>query len=82
MAARRLGVSPRQVERCLAGTAKHPRRALKAGLEREVAKAWQPRVRQQAHRKAATSTGLTIETRARGTAGHLLPGQRTPRRQP
>ncbi|MGW0598829.1 telomere-protecting terminal protein Tpg [Streptomyces sp. NPDC002776] len=61
----RLGISRRQVERYLAGTAKHPRPALKAALEREVAKAWQPRVRQQARKKAATSTGLTIETRAR-----------------
>jgi transcriptional regulator with XRE-family HTH domain len=63
-AARRLGISQRQVERYLAGKAKHPRPALKAALEREVAKAWQPRVRQQARKKAATATGITIETRA------------------
>ncbi|RPF24735.1 telomere-protecting terminal protein Tpg [Streptomyces sp. TLI_185] len=63
--AQRLGISQRQVERYLVGQAKHPRPALKAALEREVAKVWQPRVRQQARKKAATSTGLTVETRAR-----------------
>lgn len=63
--ARRLGISQRQVERYLAGTARHPRPALRGALEREVAKAWQPRVRQRARRKAAAHTGITIETRAR-----------------
>jgi transcriptional regulator with XRE-family HTH domain len=63
--AQRLGVSQRQVERYLAGKAKIPRPALRDALAREVAKVWQPRVRQQARKKAATSTGITIETRAR-----------------
>ncbi|MCX4741491.1 telomere-protecting terminal protein Tpg [Streptomyces antibioticus] len=63
--ARRLGISQRQVERYLAGTAKHPRPALRRALEREVAKAWQPRVRQRARKNAAARTGITIETRAR-----------------
>ncbi|MFI9630538.1 telomere-protecting terminal protein Tpg [Streptomyces sp. NPDC052042] len=63
--AQRLGVSQRQVERYLAGQAKNPRPALKAALERESAKVWQPRVRQQARKRAATSAGITVETRAR-----------------
>lgn len=63
--AARLGVSRRQVERYLAGKAKHPRAALREALDREVRKVWQPRVRAQARKKAATATGLTIETRAR-----------------
>ncbi|MXM68942.1 XRE family transcriptional regulator [Streptomyces sp. HUCO-GS316] len=64
-AARRLGISQRQVERYLVGQAKHPRPALREALAREVAKVWQPRVRQQARKKAAAATGITIETRAR-----------------
>lgn len=63
--AQRLGISRRQVERYLAGKAKHPRPALRDALTREVKKAWQPRVRAQARKKAATTGGITIETRAR-----------------
>lgn len=61
----RLGVSQRTVERYLAGQRKRPRAALRAALAREVAKVWQPRVRQQARKRAATRTGITVETRAR-----------------
>ncbi|MBV9022854.1 MAG: XRE family transcriptional regulator [Streptomycetaceae bacterium] len=63
--AQRLGISRRQVERYLAQKAKHPRSALRDALTREVKKAWQPRVRAQARKKAATTGGITIETRAR-----------------
>jgi transcriptional regulator with XRE-family HTH domain len=63
--ARRLGVSQRTVERYLAGQRKRPRAALRAALDREVKKAWQPRVRAQARKRAASQTGITIETRAR-----------------
>ncbi|MEU9397738.1 MULTISPECIES: telomere-protecting terminal protein Tpg [unclassified Streptomyces] len=63
--AQRLGISQRQVERYLAGKAKHPRPALQGALEREVRKVWQPRVRAQARKRAATTAGITIETRAR-----------------
>ncbi|MFF7638541.1 telomere-protecting terminal protein Tpg [Kitasatospora sp. NPDC008050] len=63
--AARLGVSRRTVERYLAGQRKHPRAALREALAREVAKVWQPRVRQRRRRQAATTTGITIETRAR-----------------
>lgn len=63
--ARRLGISQRQVERYVAGQARHPRPAHQAAPEREVAKVRQPRVRARARRQAATATGITIETRAR-----------------
>lgn len=63
--AARLGVSQRTVERYLAGQRKHPRPALAGALVREVKKVWQPRVRRRARRRASTSTGITIETRAR-----------------
>ncbi|GAB2622441.1 hypothetical protein GCM10027168_63060 [Streptomyces capparidis] len=63
--AARLGVSRRTVERYLAGQRKRPRPPLRDALAREVAKVWQPRVRLRRRRQAATSTGITIETRAR-----------------
>jgi transcriptional regulator with XRE-family HTH domain len=63
--AARLGVTQRTVERYLKGTLRRPRADLAARLETEVRRAWQPRVQQRAKRRAATSTGLVIETRAR-----------------
>jgi transcriptional regulator with XRE-family HTH domain len=63
--AARLGVTQRTVERYLKGTLRRPRAELAARLEREVRRDWQPRVQQRAKRRAATSTGLVIETRAR-----------------
>ncbi|WP_433887477.1 telomere-protecting terminal protein Tpg [Streptomyces sp. CA-111067] len=63
--AARLGVSQRTVERYLKGTFRRPRKDLAARLEREVRKAWQPRVQQRARKQAATATGIVIETRAR-----------------
>jgi hypothetical protein len=66
----RLGVSQRTVERYLKGTLRRPRRELAARLEQEVRKDWQPRVRARARRRAATSAGITVETRAQlGYAG-------------
>ncbi|HSA50542.1 MAG TPA: helix-turn-helix transcriptional regulator [Yinghuangia sp.] len=61
----RLGVSRRTVERYLAGTRKHPRKPLAEALDREVRKVWQPRVRALARKRAATTGGITVETRAR-----------------
>lgn len=63
--AARLGVSQRTVERYVKGTLRHPRKDLAARLEREVRRDWQPRVKQRARKRAATSTGIVIETRAR-----------------
>ncbi|MFE3494744.1 telomere-protecting terminal protein Tpg [Streptomyces sp. NPDC059175] len=60
-----LGISQRQVERYVAGQARHPRTALAARLEREVKKRWQPQIRAKARQKAATTGGIVIDTRAR-----------------
>ncbi|WP_329361305.1 helix-turn-helix domain-containing protein [Streptomyces sp. NBC_00669] len=63
--AARLGISQRTVERYIKGTLRRPRKDLAARLEQEVRKDWQPRVRQRARKRAATSGGIVIETRAR-----------------
>lgn len=63
--AQRLGVTPRTVERYLKGTFKQPRRDLADRLAEAVRQDWQPRVKLRAQRRAATSDGLVIETRAR-----------------
>lgn len=60
-----LGVSQRQVERYVAGTAKKPRPDLAARLEREVIKRWQPQIRAKARKKATTTGGIIIDARAR-----------------
>ncbi|MBT2408133.1 MULTISPECIES: XRE family transcriptional regulator [unclassified Streptomyces] len=64
-AAQLLGISPRTVERYVKGQIKTPRPELAARLEAEVRKRWQPLVRKRARDKAARTTGLVIETRAR-----------------
>lgn len=64
-AAARLGVSQRTVERYLTGQFKRPRKDLADRLADEVRKAWQPRVRDRARKRAASSGGIVIETRAR-----------------
>ncbi|WP_329140416.1 XRE family transcriptional regulator [Streptomyces sp. NBC_01476] len=61
----RLGVTQRTVERYLKGQLRRPRAELAARLEREVRKDWQPRVRGRAKKRAASSGGIVIETRAR-----------------
>ncbi|MGV9693909.1 telomere-protecting terminal protein Tpg [Streptomyces sp. NPDC003444] len=60
-----LGMSQRQVERYVAGKAKHPRPALAARLEREVKARWQPQIRARAKAKAASTGGIVIDARAR-----------------
>lgn len=60
-----LGVSQRTVERYLKGQLKRPRKDLATRLSGEVRKRWQPRVKAKAKRNAATSAGITVETRAR-----------------
>jgi transcriptional regulator with XRE-family HTH domain len=59
-----LGVSQRTIERYLTGQRKNPPTALAQRLEREVRTRWQPRIRTRAIERAATSTGITVETRA------------------
>jgi transcriptional regulator with XRE-family HTH domain len=65
MVAERLGVTQRTVERYLKGQLRRPRADLAARLEREVRKDWQPRIRGRAKKRAASQTGIVIETRAR-----------------
>ncbi|AOP48154.1 telomere-protecting terminal protein Tpg [Streptomyces lydicus] len=60
-----LGVSQRTVERYVKAQIKRPRPELAARMEREVRRRWQPRVRERARKRAATTGGIVIETRAR-----------------
>ncbi|MFD9240646.1 telomere-protecting terminal protein Tpg [Streptomyces sp. NPDC059556] len=64
-AAQALGISQRTVERYISGKLKRPRQELRARLEAEVKKRWQPQIRAKARQKAATTTGLVVSTRAR-----------------
>ncbi|MEV5658266.1 XRE family transcriptional regulator [Streptomyces sp. NPDC052291] len=64
-AAQALGISQRTVERYVTGKLKRPRRDLRGRLEREVKKRWQPQVRARARKKAASTDGLVVSTRAR-----------------
>ncbi|MFJ4329142.1 telomere-protecting terminal protein Tpg [Streptomyces tricolor] len=61
--AERLGVSRRTVQRYLAGAATKPRKRLEEALRQETEEQWQPQVRAQARRRAATSGGLVITCR-------------------
>ncbi|MFF9282568.1 telomere-protecting terminal protein Tpg [Streptomyces griseosporeus] len=63
--AREIGVSRRSVERYRSGERRRPPQAVADRIEAAVRARWQPRVRQQARARAATATGITIETRAR-----------------
>ncbi|WP_424217482.1 telomere-protecting terminal protein Tpg (plasmid) [Streptomyces sp. BI20] len=60
-----LGVSRRTVERYVKDEIRTPKPELAARLEREVRRRWQPLVRKRARDRAASSTGIVIETRAR-----------------
>ncbi|MEU7086925.1 telomere-protecting terminal protein Tpg [Streptomyces achromogenes] len=63
--AQALGISQRTVERYVAGRLKRPRQDLRGRIEREVKKRWQPQVRAKAKKKAASTDGLVVSTRAR-----------------
>ncbi|MCX4633202.1 MULTISPECIES: telomere-protecting terminal protein Tpg [unclassified Streptomyces] len=63
--ARLLGISQRTVERYVKDQIKQPKPALAGRLESEVRRRWQPLVRKRARDRAASTTGLVIETRAR-----------------
>ncbi|MEU6175811.1 XRE family transcriptional regulator [Streptantibioticus parmotrematis] len=64
-AAQALGVTQRTVERYVTGKLKRPRQDLRGRIEREVRKRWQPQVRARARKKAASTDGLVVSTRAR-----------------
>ncbi|MFP8885419.1 MULTISPECIES: telomere-protecting terminal protein Tpg [Streptomyces] len=63
--AQELGVSRRSVERYRKGDRKRPPKAITDRIDAAVRARWQPLVRKRRRREAATSTGITIETRAR-----------------
>lgn len=63
--AQMLRVSQRTVERYVKDQIKRPRPDLAARLETEVKKRWQPQIRAKARQKAATTTGIVIDIRAR-----------------
>ncbi|WP_060178623.1 telomere-protecting terminal protein Tpg [Streptomyces sp. IMTB 1903] len=60
-----LGVSQRSVERYRKGDRKTPPKAVADRIEAAVRARWQPVVRGRRRKEAATSTGITVETRAR-----------------
>ncbi|MER6560188.1 helix-turn-helix transcriptional regulator [Streptomyces sp. NPDC001027] len=60
-----IGVSQRSVERYLKGERKRPPLDVADRIDAAVRARWQPRVRDRARKHAATTTGITIETRAR-----------------
>lgn len=65
-AAAALGIYQRTVERYVRGQIKKPRPALADRIKGEVIRRWQPQIRAKAKKTAATTTGLVIDTRARG----------------
>ncbi|WP_121712691.1 XRE family transcriptional regulator [Streptomyces sp. E5N91] len=60
-----LRISQRTVERYVKNQIRRPRPDLAARMEGEVNKRWQPQVRAKARRKAATTDGIVVDTRAR-----------------
>ncbi|MFE9059517.1 telomere-protecting terminal protein Tpg [Streptomyces mutabilis] len=60
-----LGVSQRTVERYVKDQIRRPRADLAQRLHDAVRERWQPRIRAQAKKQAAVSTGLVVDTRAR-----------------
>ncbi|MFD8255183.1 telomere-protecting terminal protein Tpg [Streptomyces werraensis] len=60
-----IGVTADSVNRYRRGARKHARADVAAKIDDAVRKRWQPLVRKRRHKQAATSTGITVETRAR-----------------
>lgn len=60
-----LGVSQRSVERYRKGDRKTPPKPVADRIDTAVRARWQPVVRGRRRKEAATSTGITVETRAR-----------------
>ncbi|MFB7919190.1 telomere-protecting terminal protein Tpg [Streptomyces sp. NPDC056061] len=63
--AQELGVTADSVNRYRRGARKHARADVAAKIDDAVRQRWQPMVRKRRQKKAATSTGITVETRAR-----------------
>ncbi len=60
-----LGISQRSVERYRKGDRKAPPKEIADRIDDAVRARWQPVVRGRRRKHAATSTGITVETRAR-----------------
>ncbi|WP_327723059.1 telomere-protecting terminal protein Tpg [Streptomyces europaeiscabiei] len=63
--AQELGVTADSVNRYRRGARKHARADVAAKLDDAVRQRWQPKVRKRRQEQAATSGGITVETRAR-----------------
>ncbi|MEV4943650.1 telomere-protecting terminal protein Tpg [Streptomyces zaomyceticus] len=63
--AQEIGVTADSVNRYRRGTRKHPRTDVAVKIDEAVRRRWQPRVRKRRQRKASTTGGITVETRAR-----------------
>ncbi|MFE9258448.1 telomere-protecting terminal protein Tpg [Streptomyces tsukubensis] len=63
--AQELGVTADSVNRYRRGARKHARADVAAKLDNAVRQRWQPQVRKRRQKQAATSGGITVETRAR-----------------
>ncbi|MEV6537440.1 XRE family transcriptional regulator [Streptomyces sp. NPDC051639] len=63
--AQEIGVTADSVNRYRRGARKHARPDIAAKIDEVVKQRWQPLVRKRRHRQAATTGGITVETRAR-----------------
>ncbi|MFI6936817.1 telomere-protecting terminal protein Tpg [Streptomyces sp. NPDC050287] len=63
--AREIGVTADSVNRYRRGARKHARADVAAKIEDAVRQRWQPQVRKRRQQQAATTGGITVETRAR-----------------
>ncbi|MBC9730131.1 XRE family transcriptional regulator [Streptomyces sp. NPDC006265] len=63
--AQELGVTADSVNRYRRGARKHARADVAAKIDDAVRQRWQPQVRKRRQRQAATTGGVTVETRAR-----------------
>jgi DNA-binding transcriptional regulator YdaS (Cro superfamily) len=63
--AQELGVTADSVNRYRRGARKHARPDIAAKIDDAVRKRWQPQVRKRRQKQAATTRGITVETRAR-----------------
>lgn len=63
--AQEIGVTADSVNRYRRGARKHARADVASKIDDAVRQRWQPQVRKRRQRRAATTSGITVETRAR-----------------
>ncbi|MFC5799325.1 telomere-protecting terminal protein Tpg [Streptomyces formicae] len=63
--AEELGITADSVNRYRRGARRHPPKDIQQKIDAAVLARWQPGVRKRRRKHAATSTGITVETRAR-----------------